>query len=787
MIHTSRTVTVGKTESIINEPIVLYRGDREVEVEFAIVGSKFTFTNGGNVIQSTNATHGQLVVDTPTGENMFSEVTECHEGKVIFTITKEMIDELAEVGLYSFQIRLFDESQVSRVTIPPVYQGIEIRHPMAAEDETDLVDIGLVDYSVVRKNDYENVATFLPNGDYNKTNWEKHDVISKDRLNKVEDALYEINKSTEGLYPTLQNQYDEFSAKVNKDVKAYKEEMEDEVDQFERDMTQAFGEFKVDYKDEVHDRLDVVEGELDSVNSQLAHITYIANGDNIAKEINTLIEKGYKKIKIPSGSFEVKETIKLASNVELYGNKDSILWTDEDISVISTLYNDEVTYDNIYMHDIQITSKKADITYNWTIDLKNANMLRMERVICDCKQSDINSNSGMKIWKTSRVTAWSPLLNKIDFRSASIKINITDGYITDSNIWGNGRKYALWIAASSQHISDVQLVGGDELGGIYVYREDGGELELIKINNVYFDGSHSNIQSGVGLNAHKMVRSSLTNSSIWWQKKDGIVLNDCHSNVISNCIFEQNGYNNKEQSSLNNNNKFADIRIKGLTYGNIFSNLTFTMLNDFYIKNYIIFSENTTTYQYQYNVLDNLYCPTNSKYANIPYVIDFEYAGNNIRLTQANQNKLIGSVEIDSSITAKSLKTTNITSDSMNISNGHKVMIVFSGMPTSGKTISLKPNGQNLSRLRVYNEGFILGGAVTFQSQLEGTITFNIYRNNGAELIGSLICNNGYGSILKFNYGEKKIYEGDLIVISAVSGDNSTDPGEVSFSLVFTQ
>lgn len=246
MIHTSRTVTVGKTESIINEPIVLYRGDREVEVEFAIVGSKFTFSKGGNVIKSTNATHGQLVVDTPTGENMFSEVTECHEGKVVFTITKELIDELAEVGLYSFQIRLFDESQVSRVTIPPVYQGIEIRHPMAAEDETDLVDIGLVDYSVVRKNDYENVATFLPNGDYNKTNWEEHDVISRDRLNKVEDALYEINKSTEDLYPTFQNQYDEFSAKVDKDVKAYKEEMEDEVEQFERDMTQAFGEFKVD-------------------------------------------------------------------------------------------------------------------------------------------------------------------------------------------------------------------------------------------------------------------------------------------------------------------------------------------------------------------------------------------------------------------------------------------------------------------------------------------------------------------------------------------------------------
>lgn len=317
MIHTSRTVTVGKMESVINEPIMLYRGDREVEIEFNIVGSKFMFSNGGNVIKSTNATNGQLVINTPTGENMFSEVTECNDGKVICVIAKEMIDELAEVGFYSFQIRLFDESQVSRVTIPPVYQGIEIRNPIAAEDETDLVDIGLVDFSVVRKDNYENVVTFLPNGDYNKTLWEEHDVISKDRLNKVEDALYEINKGTEGLYPTFQNQYDEFSAKVNKDVKAYKEEMEDEVEQFERDMTQAFGEFKVDYRDDMYDRMD-------SINTQLEHIainvkTKGVKGDGITDDTQKIQEvinyalENKLNVYFPEGNYIITNTIKIST------------------------------------------------------------------------------------------------------------------------------------------------------------------------------------------------------------------------------------------------------------------------------------------------------------------------------------------------------------------------------------------------------------------------------------------------------------------------------------------
>lgn len=51
MIHTSKTVAVGNQESIIDSPIVLYRGDREVEVEFTLTGNKYTFSNGGNVIK----------------------------------------------------------------------------------------------------------------------------------------------------------------------------------------------------------------------------------------------------------------------------------------------------------------------------------------------------------------------------------------------------------------------------------------------------------------------------------------------------------------------------------------------------------------------------------------------------------------------------------------------------------------------------------------------------------------------------------------------------------------
>ena len=50
-----------------------------------------------------------------------------------------MIDEIAEVGNYSFQIRLFDENISSRVTLPEVNDGIEIREPIALEDTSSTV------------------------------------------------------------------------------------------------------------------------------------------------------------------------------------------------------------------------------------------------------------------------------------------------------------------------------------------------------------------------------------------------------------------------------------------------------------------------------------------------------------------------------------------------------------------------------------------------------------------------------------------------------------------------
>ena len=234
MIFTDRIITVRKGESKINEPIIVYRGDYELEVRFVIMNSKFKFMSGTNLIESENAAYGQLAILTPYGGNIFSDVAKCNEGTVTFVLTKAMLDQIEEVGLYSFQIRLFDYNKESRVSIPPVEFGIEVREPITSEDHDNSVNNAIVGYSIAKIADALNEKvpdTFNGNGDYNKTIWETGDRITEGKLNKIEDALDKINQNeiddVAALNKRITNNYNVLNANIelkanNSDLEAQK-------------------------------------------------------------------------------------------------------------------------------------------------------------------------------------------------------------------------------------------------------------------------------------------------------------------------------------------------------------------------------------------------------------------------------------------------------------------------------------------------------------------------------------------------------------------------------------
>lgn len=197
MIFTERKITVNKGQSTIDRPVILYRGDYEVEMRFTIVDTDFKYINGNNNNATEKASHAQLAILGPDGTNVFSDISVCTGGQVAFVLTKEMIDELSEVGKYSFQIRLFDHYRESRVSIPPVEFGIEVREPVASEDHTNAVDDSMVGYSIAKTSVLDEPVgpTFDGNGQYNKTDWETGDRISEGKLNKIEDAIDKIHQN----------------------------------------------------------------------------------------------------------------------------------------------------------------------------------------------------------------------------------------------------------------------------------------------------------------------------------------------------------------------------------------------------------------------------------------------------------------------------------------------------------------------------------------------------------------------------------------------------------------
>ena len=133
MIYTKRLITIRNTTASIDAPVVLYRGDKEVEIIFEIIDSKFKFeSSSGNLIDNSHAAYGQMVIACPNGSNIISNVMECENGLITFVMTTSMMDELTEVGEYSFQIRLFNDTKTSRITLPIVVNGIEVKEPIVA-------------------------------------------------------------------------------------------------------------------------------------------------------------------------------------------------------------------------------------------------------------------------------------------------------------------------------------------------------------------------------------------------------------------------------------------------------------------------------------------------------------------------------------------------------------------------------------------------------------------------------------------------------------------------------
>ena len=177
------SILADKEISICNKPIILYRGDCNVELQFE-------FRQFNDIVNDIGAAYAQVLIHMPDGDIInITKVSPITDGKVIATIIAQYIDETLEIGDYDFQIRLFDSEMVARLTIPPVLKGLRVREPIVSDSNVDVTRVDEAYLLAVA----EPEETFIEDS-YNKTTWELGDIITSPRMNKIEDGIYQVNE-----------------------------------------------------------------------------------------------------------------------------------------------------------------------------------------------------------------------------------------------------------------------------------------------------------------------------------------------------------------------------------------------------------------------------------------------------------------------------------------------------------------------------------------------------------------------------------------------------------------
>lgn len=239
----------------MDEAVILYRGDKNVEIQFTIKNNPFRYKT------NIEETFGQLVIKRKNADSIFSNVSQLSSGRILFVFTADMIDELSELGSYTFQIRLFNKEKTSRGTLPEVVDGILIKKPICDGEDPAKINEAIVNEAYANEGKPE-IA--FDEGHYNRTQWVAGDIITDAKLNKIEDAIG-IMKSESSEYVTdvkLSAKIDEINHNINEideraqlveedlanslgqevarleselNAKAYKEELPTKVSQLEND------------------------------------------------------------------------------------------------------------------------------------------------------------------------------------------------------------------------------------------------------------------------------------------------------------------------------------------------------------------------------------------------------------------------------------------------------------------------------------------------------------------------------------------------------------------------
>lgn len=175
----------------VKDKLFLYRNDFGLQFKFNIKENKYLFDNNTYISEFENCKASVTFVK-PSGEAFYINTAIVENGLLVFEFTKDMVDEVQEVGFYKIQFHLFNKDRSARVTIPAF--EIEVRDLIGVESSKDnqpIVGIAEVGRAkLVATQDNYRISLFSIDEDgYIKTYWENGDIITKDKLNNIEEGI----------------------------------------------------------------------------------------------------------------------------------------------------------------------------------------------------------------------------------------------------------------------------------------------------------------------------------------------------------------------------------------------------------------------------------------------------------------------------------------------------------------------------------------------------------------------------------------------------------------------
>lgn len=198
-ITTDCKLTVSKNTAKLDEEIFLYKNDRNIKLLIEIVDNKYRYKSDdlSNLLVKYKASYAQVKWYKNAEVKKEFPIQATDDGKVVFVIEGELINEDTELGDYDLQLRLLNESQESIRSLPIIKGAVHILKPLFEEGDIATVNSAVADVSMLSL-DGDAIDTYNSDGTYNQTNWGNGDVISSAKLNKLEkvakDNVDKVNK-----------------------------------------------------------------------------------------------------------------------------------------------------------------------------------------------------------------------------------------------------------------------------------------------------------------------------------------------------------------------------------------------------------------------------------------------------------------------------------------------------------------------------------------------------------------------------------------------------------------